>query len=67
MLAFILGLPANEIVIPIILMCYMSGSTLMDYTSLEELGVLLIENGWTATTALCVMLFPLCTGPARLR
>jgi len=63
MLAFILGLPANEIVIPIILMCYMSGSTLMDYTSLEELGVLLIENGWTATTALCVMLFSLMHWP----
>ncbi|MGI5936262.1 MAG: ferrous iron transport protein B [Oscillospiraceae bacterium] len=63
MLAFILGLPANEIVIPIILMCYLSGSSLMDYTSLEELGSLLVQNGWTSKTALCVMLFSLMHWP----
>jgi len=63
LLAFILGLPANEIVIPIILMCYMSESTLMDYASLEELGSILVQNGWTTTTALCVILFSLMHWP----
>jgi len=63
LLAFILGLPANEIVIPIILMCYMSAGSLTDYQSLTELGQLLRTNGWTHVTALCVMLFSLMHWP----
>lgn len=53
--AFILGFPANEIVIPIILMCYMSAGTLTDYSGLTELYSLLTANGWTVTTAICMM------------
>lgn len=55
--AFILGFPANEIVIPIILMAYMSTGSLTEYQSLSELQNLLVNNGWTWVTALCVMLF----------
>lgn len=55
-MAFILGFPANEIVIPIILMAYMATGTLTDYSSLSELYGLLIQNGWTLTTAICTML-----------
>lgn len=54
--AFILGLPANEIVIPIMLMCYMSSGMLTDYSSLSQLQDILISCGWTAQTALCVMI-----------
>ncbi len=54
-MAFILGFPANEIVIPIILMCYMSTGTLTDYSGLNELYALLTLNGWSVTTALCMM------------
>ncbi len=56
-LAFILGFPANETVIPIILMSYMSNTTLTEYTNLEQLSSLLISNNWTLTTALCFIVF----------
>lgn len=58
-LAFILGFPANEIVLPIIIMTYQAAGSLMDFSSLTELGQLLTANGWTAATALCVMTFSL--------
>ena len=55
-MAFLLGFPANEIVIPIILMCYMSTGTLTDYASLGELHALLVNNGWTMVTAICMLI-----------
>lgn len=54
-MAFILGFPANETVIPIILMSYLATGTLTDYTSYDELFALLSQNGWTVTTAICTM------------
>ena len=65
-MAFILGFPANETVIPIIIMAYVSGGTLVDYTGYGELLSLLAQNGWTVTTAVCmiimtVMHFPCST------
>lgn len=57
LLAFILGFPANEIVIPIIIMTYLSSKTINDYTSLIQLKELLTLNGWTYTTAISTMLF----------
>lgn len=56
LMAFILGFPANETVIPIILMSYSSGVTLTDYNSIFELGTLLTANGWTITTAICFII-----------
>lgn len=61
--AFILGLPANEIVLPIIIMGYMGTGTLAHYDSLASLGTLLTDNGWTWVTALCVILFSLMHFP----
>jgi len=55
--AFILGFPANEIVIPIMIMAYLSTGTMQEYTSLIELKDLFVQNGWTITTALCTCLF----------
>lgn len=63
LLGFILGFPANEIVIPIIIMAYMGNGTLTDYGSLGELKNLLIDNGWTATTAMCTIVFSLMHWP----
>ncbi len=63
LIAFILGFPANEIVIPIIIMAYASKGTLTDYSSLGELKDLFVANGWTATTAICTMLFSLFHWP----
>ncbi len=59
LLAFILGLPANEIVLPILLMGYTATGTLTQTTSLLQLRLLLLENGWTWVTAVCVCLFSL--------
>jgi ferrous iron transport protein B len=59
LMAFILGLPANEIVIPIVLMSYVSAGTLMELDSLEALHQILVQHGWTWLTALCTMLFSL--------
>lgn len=63
LMAFILGLPANEIVVPIILMSYMSAGNMLEYESLTQLGTILTSNGWTWLTALCVMIFTLMHFP----
>ena len=63
LLAFILGMPANEIVIPILIMSYMATGSMTDYTSLQELGDLLVSHGWTYLTALNLMLFSLLHWP----
>lgn len=57
--AFILGMPANEIVIPIVIMCYTGNSGLIEFESLSDLGRLLAENGWDIKTAVCTMIFSL--------
>ncbi len=59
LLAFILGFPANEIVIPIIIMAYLSQGSLVEITDVSTLHSLFVENGWNWTTALCTMLFTL--------
>ena len=59
LLAFLMGFPANEIVVPCILMGYLSTGALTDYGSLAELHGLLTANGWTAATAVCALLFTL--------
>ena len=59
LIAFILGFPANEIVMPIIIMGYMSKGEMLELSSLAQLKELLVNNGWTWVTALCTMLFSL--------
>ena len=61
--AFILGIPANEIVLPIILMCYMGSGTLVDMENTMTIGQILIQNGWTIITAINVMIFTLLHFP----
>ena len=61
--AFILGFPANEIVIPIILMSYMATGHLIDFESYSALKELLVANGWTPLTAVCTILFSLLHWP----
>lgn len=56
---FILGFPANEIVLPIILMLYQSGDVLTETGGTQQLYTLLTENGWTWVTALCTIIFML--------
>ena len=59
LLAFFLGLPANEIVLPIILMTYLGTNSLTDYDTLTNLKTILIDNGWTTLTAICFIIFNL--------
>lgn len=63
LMAFILGFPANEIVIPIIIMSYLSGGNLLEIDSLSSLRNLLVSHGWTWLTAVCMMLFSLMHFP----
>lgn len=58
-LAFILGFPANEIVLPITLMCYLSQGTLTDITDYGSIFAILSSNGWTVVTGICFILFSL--------
>lgn len=63
LLAFILGFPANEIVVPIIIMIYTAQGALTDLSSLDQMYALLSANGWTWVTGACVVLFSLMHWP----
>jgi ferrous iron transport protein B len=63
MMAFILGLPANEIVLPILLMGYLSTGSLTEVDSLVDLKQIFLDHGWTWLTALNMMLFSLLHYP----
>ena len=62
LMAFILGFPANEIVVPIIIMTYMATGSI-DSLDTFQLKGLLTDNGWNTTTALCTLLFCLLHFP----
>lgn len=63
LLAFILGLPANEIVIPILLMGYLSADSLLAVEDLAAMRAVLTANGWTWLTALNFIIFALFHWP----
>ncbi len=63
LMAFILGFPANEIVIPIILMAYLATGSLTDVTDPMQLREIFVANGWTPLTAICTVLFSLFHWP----
>ena len=63
LLAFLLGAPANEIVLPVILMGYLSQGNLTELTDPTAIRDILLQHGWTAETALCTMLFSLLHFP----
>ncbi|MCI8282803.1 MAG: ferrous iron transporter B [Lachnospiraceae bacterium] len=63
LMAFILGIPANEIVLPIMIMAYMQQGQLVEAAQVWELKELLLAQGWTPVTALCVMVFSLMHWP----
>ena len=63
LMAFILGFPANEIIIPIIIMSYMATGSLVEINNMTELHKLFVLSGWNLNTAICVMLFSLMHWP----
>ena len=63
LMAFVLGFPANEIVLPIALMLYNSSGVLVESIDLMQTKEILILNGWTIKTAICTILFSLMHWP----
>ena len=63
LLAFLLGLPANETVLPILLMLYRASGGLGDTSGLGEIHALLLQQGWTGVTALCAVIFTVLHWP----
>lgn len=63
LLAFILGLPANEIVIPILIMLYTSGGVFGGELGISAMGELFSANGWSGVTFICMSLFALFHWP----
>ena len=64
LLAYIIAIPANEIVVPTLMMIYLGTGMMTDVTSLDDLRRLLVdENGWTMLTAVNLMLFSLLHNP----
>ncbi|TES57696.1 ferrous iron transporter B [Halalkalibacterium halodurans] len=63
LMAFLIGLPANEIVLPILLMGYLSTGALIDVDGIEDLKHIFLNNGWTWLTGLNMMLFSLLHYP----
>lgn len=63
LMAFILGFPANEIVMPIIIMSYMATGNLTELNNLDQLRDVLVSHGWTWLTAVCAVLFSLMHWP----
>ena len=63
LMAFVLGWPANEIVMPVMLMAYLAQGTLVEMGDLDSVGQLLRDQGWTPLTAVCTMLFSLFHWP----
>ena len=57
LLAFILGFPANEIVVPIMIMAYVSSGSMLEIEDLSVLKTLFVDHGWTWVTAVCTILF----------
>ena len=63
LLAFLLGFPANEIVVPIMIMAYLANGSMMDIGDLAVLKELFVNNGWTWVTAICTLMFSLVHFP----
>ena len=63
LLAFILGFPANELVMPLIVMGYLSSGTIASSVDFASFRALLLANGWTVQTALCTLVLTVAHAP----
>ena len=63
LLAFILGLPANEIVVPIMLMIYLQAGTMLSLDGFGSFTNILVQNGWNIVTALNFIIFAIFHWP----
>jgi len=64
LLAYIIAIPANEIIVPTIIMAYTGASMMSNMESLVQLKQLFVDQqGWTMLTAISLMLFSLLHNP----
>jgi len=64
LLAFVIAIPANEIVVPTLMMVYMGLGRMTELESFDTIRHLLVDqHGWTLLTAVCLMLFVLLHNP----
>ena len=64
LLAYVIAIPANEIVVPTMLMVYAGLGMMTEPASYDALRTMLVdEHGWTMVTAVCLMLFSLLHNP----
>lgn len=63
LVGFLLGFPANEIVLPIILMGYLQTGVLSELCEISALADILSAQGWTMKTVLCMAVFCLFHWP----
>lgn len=64
LLAYVIAIPANEIVVPTMLMCYLGGTMMMDVSTYDQIRAVLVDqHGWTLLTAANLMLFSLLHNP----
>ncbi len=61
--AFLLGIPANEIVLPLALMMYSSSSVIVSDYSFSAVSSILSSCGWTSVTAICAVVFSIMHWP----
>jgi ferrous iron transport protein B len=63
-LAYIIAIPANEIVVPTMMMAYLGAGMMTEPTSYDDIRRILVdEHGWTMLTAVSLMLFSLLHNP----
>jgi ferrous iron transport protein B len=64
LLAYVIAIPANEIVVPTMLMVYLGTGMMTEIESFSDLRELLVvQHGWTMLTAVNLMLFSLLHNP----
>jgi ferrous iron transport protein B len=65
LLAYIIAIPANEIVVPTMMMIYTGAGMMIQGPGTSEgiYNLLVVQNGWTMLTAINMMLFALLHNP----
>ncbi len=64
LLAYVIAIPANEIVVPTMLMMYLGTGMMTEVSTFDQIRRILVEeNGWTLLTAVNLMLFSLLHNP----
>ncbi len=63
LLAFLIAIPANEIVVPTMIMGYLAATQMTEFDDISQTAALFHAHNWTLMTAVCLMLFSLLHYP----